>query len=65
MYYAQETHPAIISQEMFDAAQTEFARRFGVEIKNGIAQKASCFYRKGQNPDTYKSSVNMKYLHKM
>ena len=41
MYFIEGTHPAIISVETFQAAQEEFARRYGVEIKNGIAQKAS------------------------
>lgn len=39
MYYAQNTHPAIISQETFDAVQVETARRYGVPIVNGIAAK--------------------------
>ena len=44
MYFIEGTHPAIISMETFQAAQKEFAERYGVEIKNGIAQKASYFY---------------------
>lgn len=34
------------NMETFQAAQQEFARRYGVEIKNGIAQKASYFFHK-------------------
>ena len=50
MYFIEGTHPAIISVETFQAAQEEFARRYGVEIKNGIAQKASYFHHKsGEN----------------
>ena len=44
MYFIEGTHPAIISMETFQAAQKEFAERYGVEIKNGIAQRASYFY---------------------
>lgn len=44
MYFIEDTHPAIISRETFQAAQEEFASRYGVEIKNGIAQTASYFY---------------------
>lgn len=47
MYYSEETHPAIISQDIFDAAQAEIAQRYGVEIENGIAGKASYFYHGG------------------
>lgn len=50
MYYIEGTHPAIISMETFQAAQLEFAQRYGVEIVNGIAQKASYFYH--QNGET-------------
>lgn len=49
MYFAEGTHPAIISMETFRAAQEEFASRYGVEIVNGIAQKASYFYHQGDN----------------
>lgn len=45
MYFIEETHPAIISRETFDAAQKEFAERYNVPIVNGIAQKASYFYQ--------------------
>ncbi len=45
MYFIEGTHPAIISRETFDAAQKELAKRYGVKIVNGIAQKASYFYR--------------------
>lgn len=45
MYFVEGTHPAIISMETFQAAQKEFAARYGVEIVNGIAQKASYFYQ--------------------
>lgn len=44
MYFIEDTHPAIISMETLKAAQEEFAERYGVEIVNGIAQKASYFY---------------------
>ena len=47
MYFIEETHPAIISMETFQAAQQEFAQRYGVEIKNGIAQRASYLYHPG------------------
>ena len=50
MYFIEGTHPAIISMETFQAAQREFAQRYGVEIVNGIAQKASYFYH--QNGET-------------
>ena len=40
------THPAIISMETFEAAQKEFAERYGVKIVNGIAQRASYFYHR-------------------
>ena len=46
MYFIEGTHPAIISMETFEAAQKEFAERYGVEIVNGIAQKASYFYHR-------------------
>ena len=39
-------HPAIISMETFEAAQKEFAERYGVKIMNGIAQRASYFYHR-------------------
>lgn len=38
MYYAEDTHPAIITQEVFDAVQREIADRYGVNIVNGIAE---------------------------
>ncbi len=47
MYYAEQTHPAIISQETFDAVQHEIAKRYGVGVENGIAQRASYFYHHG------------------
>jgi len=46
MYFIEDTHPAIISMDTFQAAQEEFASRYGVEIKNGIAQKASYFFHR-------------------
>ena len=46
MYFIEGTHPAIISMETFEAAQKEFAERYGVEIVNGIAQRASYFYHR-------------------
>ena len=49
MYFIQGTHPAIISMETFQAAQTEFAERYGVDIVNGIAQRASYFYHYGES----------------
>lgn len=39
MYLAYDTHPAIISQELFDAVQQEISRRYGVPIINGVAAK--------------------------
>lgn len=45
-FFIEGTHPAIISMEVFQAAQKEFADRYGVEIKNGIAQTASYFYHR-------------------
>ncbi len=51
MYFIEDTHPAIISRETFAAAQEEFAARYGVEIVNGIAQRASyLFHKKGAGP---------------
>ena len=47
MYFIEDTHPAIISKEIFQAAQEEFASRYSVEVVNGIAQKASYLFRKG------------------
>ncbi len=47
MYYVKDDHPAIISLETFGAAQREFADRYGVDIVNGIAQKASYLRREG------------------
>ena len=41
MYYAEGTHPGIISQEIFKQAQEEFALRYGVKIRNGSAEPAS------------------------
>ena len=41
MFFMEETHPAIISMATFQAAQKEFSRRYGVEIRNGIAEKAT------------------------
>lgn len=41
MYYAEDTHPAIVSQEVFDAVQVEIASRYGVKIINGIAESDS------------------------
>lgn len=49
MYFIQGTHPAIISTETFQAAQKEFAERYGVDIVNGIAQRASYFYHHGES----------------
>lgn len=46
MYFIEDTHPAIISMKTFKAAQEEFAKRYNVEIVNGIAQRASYFYHK-------------------
>ncbi len=48
MYFIEDTHPAIISREIFQAAQEEFASRYSVEVVNGIAQKASYLFRKGE-----------------
>lgn len=49
MYFIEDSHPAIISRETFDAAQKEFSERYGVNIVNGIAQKASYFYHNNGN----------------
>lgn len=46
MYFIEDTHPAIISREIFDAAQKELTDRYCVSIVNGIAQKPSYFYYK-------------------
>ena len=46
MFFIEGTHPAIIGMEVFQAAQQEFVNRYGVEIKNGIAQTASYFYHR-------------------
>ena len=43
MYFMEGTHPAVISVETFQAAQREFARRYGVGIVNGVAQRAERF----------------------
>ena len=48
MYYVENTHPAIISQDIFDKVQREFAVRYGVEIKNGTAEKAGFMYHNGE-----------------
>lgn len=50
MYFIEDTHPAIISKETFKAAQEEFAKRYCVEIVNGIAQSASYYYHKYAQP---------------
>ena len=47
-YFIEDTHPAIISMEIFKAAQEEFAERYGVKIINGIAEKASYLYHKNR-----------------
>ena len=39
MYLIHDSHPAIISQETFNAVQQEIANRYGVPIVNGIAAK--------------------------
>ncbi len=44
MYYAENTHPAIITQETYDKAQQEFVTRYGVQIKNGVAESASFLF---------------------
>ncbi len=49
MYYSEESHPAIISQELFEAVQKEMARRYGVEIVNGTATTANYFYLRGSD----------------
>ena len=54
MYYAEETHPAIISREIFEAAQQEFVNRYGVEIRNGAAETAKYLCRgNGSTPPDY------------
>lgn len=40
MYYAEDTHPAIIDAETFQKAQEAFATRYGVEIRYGTAERA-------------------------
>jgi len=47
MYYAEDTHPAIIEQEVYDKVQWEIADRYSVEIKNGTAEKAKFMYHRG------------------
>ena len=49
MYYAEDTHEAIIDRETFQKAQEEFTARYGVEIKNGIAEPATFMYHGGKN----------------
>lgn len=44
MYYAENTHKSIISQEIFDKVQQEMAQRYGGEIKNGVAMPATEMY---------------------
>ena len=48
MYYAEGTHPAIISAEIFQRTQEEFVARYGVEIQNGTAEKATYLRHGGQ-----------------
>ncbi len=48
MYYVENTHPAIISQDIFDKVQREFVVRYGVKIKNGTAEKAGFMYHNGE-----------------
>lgn len=47
MYYSENTHPAIIDKETFDKVQQEFSRRYGTEIKNGVAETAG-FLKRGK-----------------
>ena len=44
-YFIEGSHPAIISPETFQAAQEEYAQRYGTEIMNGIVQPASYLHR--------------------
>ena len=57
-YFIEDAHPAIISMETFQAAQEEFARRYGVEIVNGIAERAS--YLKRGGPECRPSPLHRK-----
>ena len=50
MYFIEDTHPAIISRELFEMAQREFASRYGVEIVNGIAERASYLCESSPHP---------------
>ena len=51
MYYMEGTHPAVISMETFQAAQRELARRYGVGIVNGVAQRADRFRRRSRREE--------------
>ena len=53
MYFIEGTHPAIISMETYQAAQTEFAGRYGVGITNGIADKAVYFYHRAKKGEPH------------
>ena len=48
MYFVEDTHPAIIQRETFDAVQREIAKRYGVEIRNGVAETASYLAHGGE-----------------
>lgn len=47
MYYAEHTHPAIISEDLFRRAQEEFSSRYGTQIVNGIAEPCHDLFHRG------------------
>ena len=53
MYYLEGTHPAIIDEETYRMAQEEYAKRYGVEIVNGTAERAHYMYH---HPGEYRKS---------
>ena len=53
MYYATDTHSAIINEELFNKVQIELSRRGGTDIVNTIATKD-----KALNPNDRKSNPN-------
>ena len=53
MYYLEGTHPAIIDEETYRMAQEEYAKRYGVEIVNGTAERAYYMYHR---PGEYRKS---------
>jgi hypothetical protein len=55
MFFIENTHPAIISKETFRASQKEFAKRYGLEIRNGIVERASYLYHNGKPDPPHRS----------